>query len=75
VDLYGRETWSPTLKEEHVLKVDENRVLRIIFGLKGDEATRVWRGLHKEALHNLYYPPSIIRMIKSRRIRWMWHVA
>jgi hypothetical protein len=54
--------------------VFENRVLRRIFGLKRDEVTGVWRKLHIE-FHNLYSSPSIIRMIKSRRMRWAGHVA
>jgi hypothetical protein len=55
--------------------VFENRVLRRIFGPKRDEVTGGWRNLHNEELHNLYSSPSIIRMIKSRRIRWEGHVA
>jgi hypothetical protein len=55
--------------------VFEIRVLRIIFGPKRDEVTGGWRKLHNEELHNLYYSPSIIRMIKSRRMRWARHVA
>jgi hypothetical protein len=54
--------------------VFENRVLRRIFGPKRDEVTG-WRKLHNEELHNLYSSPSIIRMIKSRRMRWAGHVA
>jgi hypothetical protein len=54
--------------EEHRLKVFENRVLRRIFGPKRDEETGGWRKLHNEELHNLYSSPSIIRIIKSRRI-------
>jgi hypothetical protein len=50
--------------------VFEKRVLRRIFGQKRDEVTGDWRKLHNEELHNLYYPPNIIRMIKSRRMRW-----
>jgi hypothetical protein len=53
----------------------ENRVLRRIFGPKRDEVTRGWRKLHNEELHNLYSSPSIIRMMKSRRMRWVKHVA
>jgi hypothetical protein len=49
--------------------------LRKIFGPKGDEVTEGWRKLHNEELHNLCSPPSIIRMIKSRRVRWAGHVA
>jgi hypothetical protein len=52
-----------------------DRVLRRIFGSKRDEVTGDWRKLHNEELHNLYYSPSIIRMIKSRRMRWKGHVA
>jgi hypothetical protein len=70
VVLYGRETWSLTFREEHRLRVFENRVLRRIFGPKTDEVTGGWRKLHNEELHNLYSSPSIIRIIKSRRMRW-----
>jgi hypothetical protein len=55
--------------------VFENRVLRRIFGLKRDEVTGGWRKLHNEELHNLYSSPSIIRTIKSKRMRWAGHVA
>jgi hypothetical protein len=75
VVLYGCETWSLTLREEHRLRVFENRVLRGIFGPKTKEVTGDWRKLHNEELHNLYSSPSIIRMIKSRRMRWAVHVA
>jgi hypothetical protein len=75
VVLYGRETWSLTLREEHRLRVFENKVLRRIFGLKRDEVTGEWRKLHKKELHNLYSSPSIIRIIKSRKMRWSGHVA
>jgi hypothetical protein len=75
VVLYECETWSLTLKEEHRLGVFENRVLRRIFGLKRDEATGEWRNLHNEGLHDLYSSPSIIRIIKARRMRWVGHVA
>jgi hypothetical protein len=68
--LYACETWSLTLKEEHRLRVFENRVLRRIFVPKGDDVTGGWRKLHNEELHNLYSLPSIIRMFKSRRMRW-----
>jgi hypothetical protein len=53
----------------------ENRVLRRIFGPKKSEVTGGWRKLHNEELHDLYPPLSIIRMIKSRRMRWAGHVA
>jgi hypothetical protein len=75
VVLYGCETWSLTLREEHRLRVFENRVLRRIFGPKRDEVTGGWRKLHTEELHNLYSSPSIIRMIMSRRMIWAGHVA
>jgi hypothetical protein len=70
VALNGCETWSLTLREEHRL-----RVLRRIFGPKRDEVTGGWRKLHNEELHNLHSSPSIIRIIKSRRMRWSGHVA
>jgi hypothetical protein len=60
-----KKTWCLTLREEHRL-----RVLRRIFGPKRDEVTGGWRKLHNEDLHNVYSSASIIRMIKSRRIRW-----
>jgi hypothetical protein len=66
---------SLTLREERRLRVFENRVLRRIFGPKRDEVTGGWRELHNEELHNLYSSPSIIRIIKSRRMRWAGHVA
>jgi hypothetical protein len=73
--LYGRETWSLTLGEEHKLRVLENRVLRIIYGPMKDEVIGGWRKLHNEELHNLYSSPSIVRMIKPRRMRLAGHVA
>jgi hypothetical protein len=57
------------------LRVLENRVLRRIFGPKRDEVTGDWRKLHNEELHNLYSPPDIIRQVRSRRMRWIGHVA
>jgi hypothetical protein len=63
------------LRKEHRLRVFENRVLRRIFGLKRDQVTGSWRKLHNEDLHNVYSSPSIIRMIKSRRMIWAGHVA
>jgi hypothetical protein len=74
VALYGCETWSLTVREEHKLRVFENRVLREIFGPKMDGVTRGWRKLHNKELHNLYSSPSIIRVIKLRRMRWAGHV-
>jgi hypothetical protein len=73
--LYGCETWSLTLREEHILRVFENRVLRRIFGPKRDEVMGEWRKLHNKDLSDLYSSPSIIRIIKSRRMRWAGHVA
>jgi hypothetical protein len=55
--------------------VFKNRVLRSKFGLKRDEVTGEWRKLHKEELRDLYSSPSIVRIIKSRRMRWVGHVA
>jgi hypothetical protein len=55
--------------------VIENRVLRRIFGLKRDEVTGRWRKLYNGELRDLYSSPSIIRIIKWRRMRWAWHVA
>jgi hypothetical protein len=55
--------------------VFQNRVLRMIFGMKRDEMTGEWRKLHNEELHDLYSSPSIIRIINSRRMRWAGHVA
>jgi hypothetical protein len=75
VVLYGCETWSLTLREEHRLRVFKNRVLRRIFGLKRDEVIGGWRKVHNEELHNLHFSPSIIRIIKSRRIGRAGHVA
>jgi hypothetical protein len=60
---------------KHRLRVFENRVLRRIFGLKRDEVTREWGKLHNKELHDLYSSPSIIRIIKSRKMRWSGHVA
>jgi hypothetical protein len=69
VVLYGCETWSLTLREEHRLRVFENRVLRKIFGPKRDEVTGEWRTLNNEELRDLCSSPSIIRIIKSRKMR------
>jgi hypothetical protein len=68
--LYGCEAWSLTLREEHRLRVFENRVLRRIFASKRDEVIEEWRKLHSGELHNLYSSPDVIRQIKSRRMRW-----
>jgi hypothetical protein len=63
------------LREECRLRVFENRVLRGIFGPKRDEVTGERRKLHNVELHDLYSSPSIVRVIKSRRMRWARHVA
>jgi hypothetical protein len=73
VILYGSETWFLTVREEHRLRLFENRVLRRIFGPKREEVARGWRRLHNEELHNLYTSPNVIRVIKSRGMRWAGH--
>jgi len=75
VVLYGCETWSLTLREERRLRVFENRVLRRVFGPKRDQVTGEWRKLHNEELTDLYSIPNIVRVVKSRRMRWAGHVA
>ncbi|KAJ4428289.1 hypothetical protein ANN_24307 [Periplaneta americana] len=75
VVLYSCETWTLILREEHRLRVFENKVLRKIFGAKRDEVTGEWRKLHNTELHALYSSPDIIRNIKSRRLRWAGDVA
>jgi hypothetical protein len=75
VVLYGCETWSLTLREEHKLRVFEKRVLRRILGPKRDRVTRGWRKLHNVKLHDLYCSPSKSRIITPRRMRWAGHVA
>jgi len=66
---------SLTLREEHRLRVFENRVLRRVFGPKRDEVTGEWRKLHNEELSDLYSLPNIVRVVKSRKMRWAGHVA
>jgi hypothetical protein len=74
VVLYGCETWSLTLGGKHRLRVFENRVLRKIFGPKREEdGSR--RKLHNHELHDLYSSLNIVRVIKSRRMKWAGHVA
>jgi hypothetical protein len=75
VVLYGCETWSLTLREEHSLRLFENRVLRRIFGPKRDGVTGEWRRLHNEEINDLYSSPNKFRLFKSRRMRWAGHVA
>ena len=66
---------SLTMGEEHRLRVFENRVLRRIFRPKRDGVTGEWRKLHNEELNDLYCSPNIVRVVKSRRMRWAGHVA
>ena len=73
--LYGCETWSLNLREERTLRVFVNRVLRRIFEPKRDEVTGEWRKLNNVELNDLYLSPNIVRVIKSRRMRWAGHVA
>ena len=75
VVLSGFETWLLTLREERKLRVFENRVLRGIFGTERDEVRWDWRKLHNEELNDLYCSPSIVRVIKTRRMRWAGQVA
>jgi hypothetical protein len=75
VVLRAYEIWSLILREEHRLRVFENRVLRRIFGPKRDEVTGGWIKLRNEELHKFYSSPNTIRMIKSRRMRGAGHVA
>ena len=73
--MIGFETWSLTLREECRLRVFENRVLRREFGPKRDEVTGKWRKLHNEELSDLYSLPNIVRVVKSRRMRWAGHMV
>jgi hypothetical protein len=73
--LYGCETWSLILGQEHRLRVFENTVQRRIFEPKRDEVTGGWIELHNEARRDLYSSPGKIRGIKSRNMRWAEHVA
>ena len=75
VVLYGCETWSLTLREDRRLRLFENRVLRRVFGPKRDNVTGEWRKLHNEELNYLYSLPNIVRVVKSRRMRWVGHAA
>jgi hypothetical protein len=71
---YGCETWSITWREEHRLRVFENRVLRRIFGPKKEE-DGLWKKLQNVELHSLYSSLNVVRVIISRRMRWVGHVA
>ena len=73
--LYGSETWSLTLRVERKLRLFENMVLRRIFGPRKDEVTGELRRLHNVELNDLYSSPNIVRVIKSRKMRWAGHVA
>jgi hypothetical protein len=75
VVFYGCETWLLTMREERKQKAFGNRVLRRIFGPKRDKVTGEWRKLHNKELNDLYTSPNIIRLIKSRSMRWAEHVA
>jgi hypothetical protein len=74
VVLYGCETLSLTLREERGLRVFEIRVLRRTFGPRRDKVIGEWKKLHNEEFHDLYSSPSIIKIIKARRMRWAGHV-
>ena len=73
--LYDCETWSIILREEHRLRMFENKVLRMIFGAKRDGNTGEWRQLYNAELYAFYSSPNIIRDLKWRRLRWAGHVA
>ena len=73
--MYGCETWSLTVIEERRLGVFDKRVLRRIFGPKRNDLAGEWRKLHNEELSDLYFSPNIVRVIKSRRMRWAEHAV
>jgi len=78
VVLYGCETWSLILRKESRLKVSDNKVLRRIYGSKRnkrDEVRGEWRKLHNEELNDLYCTPNTVRVIKSRKMNLVGHVA
>ena len=72
---YGYETWSLTLRQERKLRVFENMVLRRIYGSMSDGVRGEWKRLHNEELNDLYSSPNIVRVVKSRIMRWAGHVA
>ena len=73
--LYGCETWSLTLREERSLRLFENRVLRRVFGPRRDEVTGNGENYIMRSLGDLYSLPNIVRVVKSRRLRWSGHMA
>ena len=75
VVLYGCEAWSLTAREERKLRLFENMLLRRIFGPRRNEVKGEWRRMHNEELNGLHSSPNIVRVIKSRRMRWAGHVA
>jgi hypothetical protein len=75
VVLYGGETWSLRVRKKRRLRVFENRVLRRMFVPYRDKVTGEWRKLHNKELNDLYSSPDITWVIKSIRMRWIWHVA
>ena len=72
---YFGTTCAMDLREEHRLRVFQNRVLRRIFGPKRDEITGEWRKLHNEEFNDLFSSPNVVRVIRSRRMGWDGHVA
>jgi len=75
VVMCGCETWSLILREERKLRVFENTVLGRTFGPRKEDVTGEWRRLHNEELNDLYFSPNIVRVVKSKRMRWAGHVA
>jgi hypothetical protein len=75
VALYGCKTWSQIFREEHRLRVFEDRVLRRMFGPRRDEVIGGWRKLHNEGLHGLHSSPNLIKLKKRKTMRWTGHVA
>jgi hypothetical protein len=75
VVLYGCEAWPMTLREESRMKVFQNRVMSRVFGSKRDDVTEEWKKLHNKELNDLYSLPNIVRVVKSRRMRWAGHGA